>query len=107
MKDVRPVFTPEEYLRLCSEADRLNISIKQLVHDRAIGANPADSPLTAAQILSTEISKNREVLNQIIKRETTADIRLYEDDVIRMEIAMAELEGLVTAFISEVLGKVG
>lgn len=106
MKDIRPEFTPEEYHRLSFEAGMLNISLKQLVHDRAVGTAPTDNPLTAAQILAKEISKNREVLNQIIKRETTAEIRLYEDDVIRLEMAMTELEGIVTAFIAEVLKKV-
>lgn len=107
MKDVRPEFTPEEFHRLRFEADRLNISLKQLVHDRAVMVSPADNPLSAAQILAKEIAQNREVLNQIIKRETTAETRLYEDDLIRLEIAMTELEGIVTAFVSEVLRKVG
>lgn len=107
MKDVRPEFTPEEYHRLSLEANRLGISLKQLVHDRAVRKSPGDSPLTAAQVLAREISQNREVLNQIIRRETAAEIRLYEDDVIRLEMAMTELEGIVTAFISEVLRKVG
>lgn len=106
MKDIRPEFTAEEYHRLRFEADRLNISLKQLVHDRAVGAAPTDNPLTAAQILADEISKNREVLNQIIKRETTAEIRLYEDDIIRMDMSMTELEGIVSAFITEILKKV-
>lgn len=106
MKDIRPQFTPEEYSYLRAEADRLNISLKQLVHDRAVGKATTDNPLTAAQVLSDETSGIREDLNQIIRRETTADIRLYEDDVIRMEMAMTQLEGIVAAFIAEVLRKV-
>ena len=106
MKEVRPVFTPEEYLKLCAEANQLHIPLKQLVHDRAIGTDPADTPLTSAQILANEISKNRAVLNRIIQRESSADPRLYEDDMIRMEMAMTELEGIVSAFISELLKKV-
>lgn len=106
MKEVRPVFTPEEYQKLSVEANQLHISLKQLVHNRAVGTNPVDTPLTSAQILAAEISKNRAVLNRIILHETTADPRLYEDDMIRMEMAMTELEGIVTAFIAEVLKKV-
>ena len=106
MKEVRPVFTLEEYQQLCTEADFLSISLKQLVHDRAIGANVADNPLTSAQILANEISKNRDVLNRIIQRETTAELRLYEDDIIRIEMAMTELESIVTSFIAEVLRRV-
>lgn len=106
MKEVRPVFTPEEYQKLHTEARQLNIPLKQLVHDRAVGIYPAENPLSSARILANEISKCRAVLNQIIRRETTASPRLYEDDVIRLEMAMTELEGIVTAFISEVLRKV-
>lgn len=106
MKDVRPEFSPEEYNRLRFEADRLGISLKQLVHDRAVKAAPADNPLTAVQVLASEISKNREILNQIIKRETTAETKLYEDDIIRLEMAMTDLESIVTTFIAEILKKV-
>lgn len=106
MKEVRPVFTLEEYQQLYAKANQLSIPLKQLVHDRAVGANPADKPLSSAQMLANEISKTRDVLNRIIQREITADPRLYEDDMIRMEMAMTELEGIVTTFISEVLRRV-
>ena len=106
MKDIRPIFTDEEFSGLRAEADQLGVSLKQLVHDRAVNKSPDDNPLMTAQTLAGEIAKNREVLNQIIKREITADIRLYEDDVIRIETAMSELENIVAAFISEILKKV-
>ena len=106
MKDIRPQFTEEEYNQLCSEADQLGVSLKQLVRDRALGITTEDTPLTAAKILSDEISKVRNVMNQIIRRETTAEIRLFEDDIIRLELAMKELEGIVAAFISEMIKKV-
>ena len=106
MKDIRPIFTDEEFQNLRFEAAQLGISLKKLVHDRAVNKAPDDNPLMTAQILAGEIAKNREVLNQIIKREITADIRLYEDDVIRIEMAMTELEGIVAAFITEILKKV-
>lgn len=103
MKDVRPEFTPEEYERLVNDADRLSISVKQLVHDRAVGITPKTTLMVSAKTLSDEISKYREVLNEIIRRETTAEIRLYEDDVIRLEASMNALEGVVSAFITEAM----
>jgi hypothetical protein len=106
MKDIRPQFTEEEYSQLLLEADRLEVSLKQLVRDRALGIVTEDTPLTAAKILSDEISKVRDVMNRIIRRETTAEIRLFEDDIIRLEMAMKELEGIVAAFISEMIKKV-
>lgn len=105
MKDVRPEFTPDEYERLEIDARRLCVSVKQLVHDRAVGISE-NNPLNIAKTLSDEISKYRETLNEIIRRETSADVRLYEDDVIRMELSMSNLEAMVAAFISETLQKV-
>lgn len=107
MKSIRPEFTEKEYEILCAEAERLNVSLKRLAHDRTLKVDPNDNPLYLAQILADEMAKNREVLNRIIKRETTAEIRLYEDDVIHMEMKMAELESIVSACISEILRKVG
>lgn len=103
MKDVRPEFTPEEYARLQSDADRLCVSVKQLVHDRAVGINTENSPLNSAKILSDEISKFRASLNEIIKRETSADIRLYEDDIIRLEATMENVEAMVAAYITQAI----
>lgn len=107
MKEIRTEFTVEEYDRLQAEANRLHIPLKQLIHDRAVGTDPSRDPLAATQVLAEEISKNRDVLNQIIQRETTAEIRLYEDDVIRLELAMTELESIVASFIGKVLKEVG
>ena len=106
MKEVRTKFTEEEYAGLRTGADRLGMTVKQLVHARATEIAPEDAPLSAAKILSDEIAAYREILNRIIKRETTADIRLYEDDVIRLEMSMRELEGIVAAFISEIISRV-
>ena len=103
MKDIRPEFTPEEYDRLKEEADRLGVPLKKLVHDRAVQTDAGGKPLTAAQILSMEMSQVRDVLNQIIRRESSVEIRLYEDDVIRLELTMARLEGITVDFISQVL----
>lgn len=105
MKDVRPEFSPDEYERLEIDARRLSVSVKQLVHDRAVGISE-NNPLNVAKTLSDEITKYREVLNKIIRLETSADVRLFEDDVIRMEMSMANLEAMVSAFISETLRKV-
>lgn len=103
MKDIRPEFTPEEYDRLKEEADRLGVPLKKLVHDRAMEADTGGKPLTAAQMLSMEMSQVRELLNQIIRRESTVEIGLYEDDVIRLELTMARLEEITADFISQVL----
>lgn len=103
MKDIRPEFTPEEYDRLRAEAGRLGVPLKKLVHDRAVQAGAGVKPLTAAQILSMEMSQVRDLLNQIIRRESSVEIRLYEDDVIRLELTMARLEEITADFISQVL----
>lgn len=103
MKDIRPEFTPEEYDRLKEEADRLGVPLKKLVHDRAVQAETGGKPLTAAQMLSMEMSQVRELLNQIIRRESPVEIGLYEDDVIRLELTMARLEEITADFISQIL----
>ena len=103
MKDIRPEFTPEEYDRLKEEADRLGVPLKKLVHDRAMQADTGGKPLTAAQMLSMEMSQVRELLNQIIRRESSVEIGLYEDDVIRLELTLARLEEITADFISQVL----
>lgn len=103
MKDVRPEFTPDEYEKLRQDADRLSVSVKQLVHDRALGISTEETPLGSAKILSDEISLFRKSLNEIIQRETTADIRLYEDDVIRLEMTMNNIEAMVAAYISKAM----
>lgn len=103
MKDVRPQFTEEEYRQLRLEADRLGVSLKQLVRDRALGIVTEDTPLAAAKILSEEISTIREVLNRIIQRETTAEIRLWQDDIIRLEKAMEDVEESVATFMGEMM----
>ena len=103
MKDIRPEFTPEEYERLKEEADRLGVPLKKLVHDRAMQADTGGKPLTAAQMLSMEMSQVRELLNQIIRRESSVEIGLYEDDVIRLELTLARLEEITADFISQVL----
>lgn len=106
MKDIRPQFTEEEYSQLRTEADRLCVSLKQLVRDRALGIVTEDTPLSAAKILSDEVSTIREVLNQIIQRETTAEIRLWQDDIIQLEKAMEDIEESVAAFMGEMMKKV-
>ena len=105
MKDVRPQFLDEEYFSLKSDADKLNISVRQLVHDRAINRNATDSPLHGAHVLSGEISRIRSSMNQIIRREQNAEIRLYEDDVIQLERRMTELEEVVSRYIASTIKK--
>ena len=103
MKDIRLQFSDEEYRTIKNDADRLQISVRQLVHDRAAEHG---CTLCKALILSAETTRIRDVLNQIIRRETAADLRLYEDDMIRLERIMAELEQTVTRYVSGVLKEV-
>lgn len=106
MKDIRPQFTDTEYARLHQDADRLGISLKRLVHDRAVGIDSGGKPLNVAKGISDEISKHRELLNEIIRREIATGTGLYEDDVIRLEMSMCELEGIVAAFVGEMMRQV-
>ena len=106
MKDVRLRFKDEEYGTLKSDADRLRVSVRQLVHDRAIKGDSSDPPLHGIQILANEVAQARESMNQIIRRETNAELRLYEDDVIQMERVMAGLEDNVCVLIKEILRRV-
>lgn len=105
MKHVRPEFTPEEYEALTHDADLLNIPIKKLVHDRALQKEPESDSFNTVLALSKEISEYRAVLNEIVKRETSADSHLYEDDIIRLELSMANLEAMVSAVVSDVMKK--
>lgn len=98
MKNVRPEFTEEEYTKIKQEADALGVSLKQFVRDRALGIVTEDTPLCSTKLLCDEMAKCREVLNQIIRKEIESGIGLYEDDIIRTEMTMAELEERVTAF---------
>lgn len=103
MADVRIRFTEEERERLKADADGLGITIKQLVHDRALGVAPEDAPLSAVKAVVDEMAKTRSLLNYVILRETRNGCGLFEDDVIRLEMSMSELENIVTAFISVML----
>lgn len=98
MKNIRPEFTEEEHAKLKKESDALGVSLKQLVHDRALGIVTEDSPLCSTQMLCDEMEKCREVLNQIIQREVESGIGLYEDNIIRLEMSTAELERVVIEF---------
>ena len=100
MKTVRPEFEDKEYVQLKNEADRLGVSVKQLVRDRALGVVTEDTPLCSAKILSDGISEIRDAMNEIIRREMNADERLFEDDVIRLEMMMENVEKMVGSYIT-------
>ena len=102
MKEIRPKFTNEEYDQLKNEANQCRISVQKLVHDRAVNVDPIDAPLHGAQILSDGMASIRADLNQIIRRETSAEIRLYEDDIIQLEMSMADLEQIVSKYLAQV-----
>ena len=103
MKELRFLVTTEEYEKLQSDANQMAVSLKKLIHDRTVNAE--EGPLSSAMMIAKELSKYREVLNQIIQREITADIRLYEDDVILLEQAMAKIENNVASFIRDLMRK--
>ena len=103
MKEIRIIFTPEEYNRLDDEAVSLGVTVKKLIHTRAVGIGLEGSSIYAARELSNEISQYRESLNRIIKRETTAEIRLYEDDIIMMEQIMVHIEEMVALYIAHAI----
>ena len=100
MKTVRPEFEDEEYVQLKNEADRLGVSVKQLVRDRALGIITEDTPLCSSKIMSDEVSEIRAAMNQIIRNEMNAEVRLYEDDVIKLEQMMERVEKIVGAYIT-------
>ena len=106
MKDLRIKVLQEEYEAIQSDAQHLRISVRQLIHDRITGRDVAQASLYGAQALSEEMAQIRYAMNQIIRRETETELRLYEDDVIRLEGIMAELEQTVTRYISGVLKEV-
>ena len=105
MKEIRTKFSDEEYTSLNTDAGKLHISIQKLVHDRALQQDSMESPLSGARVLSNGMSEIRSSLNQIIRQETDSNIRLYEDDMICIETAMAELEHIVCRYISSISKK--
>lgn len=101
MKEVRVKFSTEEFERLKERAEYLGLSTKELVHICAMGEAPEDTPLCATQLVCREISEYRQALNRIIQRETQAEIRLFEDDIIALEISLSGLERVVAEFVRE------
>ena len=99
-------FTQKEYDWLRFDADQLGASVEEMTHDRAMCFFFTDPRLAAVQILSEEMAKVRDALNQRIKWETEEEIRLYEDNMIRMELEVARLEGVVGKFIATMLREV-
>ena len=106
MKEIRVALSLQEYSDIKSKADQLGISFRQLVHNRVTGIDPENTPFNLAKRLSEEISACRRDINRIIQRETRSELGLYEDDIIRLDLRMAELEGIVTAFVGTALRQV-
>ena len=102
-KKVRIEFTKKEYDCLEWDAGQLGVSPELLAHDRAMGVFGDDWRLAAVQILAKEMAQVREALNQRIKWETEAEIRLYEDNMIRMELEVSRLEGIVAKYVAKAL----
>ena len=51
MKELRLQFQESEHIHLKTESDRLGVSLKQLVHDRALGVSPEKTPMGSAKML--------------------------------------------------------
>lgn len=106
MKEIRVKFTEEEYDWLRWNADQLGATVEEMTHDRALCYFFDDPRLAAVQILTEEMGQVREALNQRIKRETEEEIRLYEDNMIRMELEVGRMEGIVAGYVAKVLKEV-
>ena len=100
MKVVTVKFCSEEFESLQAEADRLQLSVTQLIRTQVLGHGCA---LCKALTLSAEMSLIREQINQIIRQEIAESPRLYEDDLIRLEQTMTELEKKVSQYILDIL----
>ena len=103
MKELRLQFLESEYIQLKAESDRLGVSLKQLAHSRALGGSPEETPMGSAKILGDEIAQYRNVLNQIIRRVTHAEVHLYEADIIRMEIMLTNIETMVADYTAQMI----
>lgn len=89
MREIRIHISQQNYDAFKNEADNLGISVRQLIHSRAIGD---DMQLVKVKLLCNEIAQCRKLLNQIVQRETHRELGLYEDDIIRMEEIMSRIE---------------
>lgn len=103
MKEIRVKFTKDEYDWLWRDADQFGATVEEMTHARALCYFYDDLRLAAVQILTKEMAEVREALNQRIKRETEEEIRLYEDNMIRMEMEVSRLEGIVAKYVAKVL----
>lgn len=106
MKEIRVKFTKDEYDWLSFDAGQFGASVEELTHDRAIGVFGEDWKLDAVKVLTEEMAKVREALNQRIRWETEAEERLYEDNLIRVELEVGRLEGIVAKYVAKVLKEV-
>lgn len=105
MKEVRIQFTPEEYENIKTDAEQLGVSLKSLIHNRTI-SNTSASTFYLAKTLSDEVSLCRREFNRIIQREMRSGSGLFEDDIIRLELTLSEVEKIVTTFVSTKLKEV-
>ncbi len=106
MKILRIELGEGEYGQLREEAGRLGVSVRQLVHDRAVATDSDGAILGSAKIMADEIARCREAINDVIRYEMGASPRLYEADIIRLENSICKIEGIVAAFIGEALRQV-
>ena len=101
MKSVTVRLRDEEYEELRSNAERIGKTVCQAARDRAVG-NAADIAwLDAAETLSWQLGEVRSSLNVIIRREIVSGSGLYEEEILEIERAMAEVEMSVDRYIRD------
>ena len=101
-KYIKVKFTDAELAGLQRDASLHNKSVNQYIHDCTTGAKLEISPVYAAFTVAEELSKIRNALNEIFRRETAADVRLFEDDVIQLDRRMNEVEVAVAEYLKSV-----
>ena len=103
MKEIRVKFTDKEYDWLKFDAGQFDVSVEEMTYYRAMCYFGDDWKLAAVQVLTAEMAQVREALNQRIRWETEAEERLYEDNLIRVEMEVGRLEGIVAKYVATAL----
>ena len=100
MREIRIHISQQNYDVLKKEADNLGITVRQLIHSRALGS---DMQLVKVKLLCNEIAQCRGLLNRIVQRETNREEGLYEDDIIRLEEMMSRVERITAVYVRAAL----
>ena len=101
-KYIKVKFNDAELANLKRDATLHNKSVNQYIHDCTTGTELVISPVYAALEVSSALSEVRNALNEIFRRETAADVRLFEDDVIQIDQRMHNVEVAVAEYLKSV-----